>query len=89
VVGVPTDKTIREVRISAKGRDFSFPNHADRPWGPFSLVFNAYRDLFPRGLRLATHLHIRPTLRMSGALPPFPYVFNFTVYKLHVGGNKI
>ena len=84
MVGAPTDKTIREVRISAKGRDFSFPNHAYGPWGPFSLVFNAYREHFLRGLRLATHLHIRPTLRMIGALPPFPYMPSISQF-----GNKI
>ena len=52
----------------------SFPKRPHRPWGP-------HRRFFPRGLsgqgvRLTTHLHIVPKLRMCGATPHLPiYTF--------------
>jgi hypothetical protein len=54
--------------------------YPDLLWGPPSLQFNGYRVLFPRdkaavGVKPTTYLHLIPTLRMRGSIPPFPYVF--------------
>jgi hypothetical protein len=47
----------------------------DRLWGPPSLLSNGYlgiflRDLGGRGVKLTTHLHLVPKLRIRGAIPP-------------------
>jgi len=57
---------------------FSSPPHADRLWGPPNLLTNGYRRLLPGvkvaggGINFAIHLHLVPTLRIHGAIPPFP-----------------
>jgi hypothetical protein len=47
----------------------------DTPWGPLSLMYNGYRIYFPGvkrpGRGFATHHHLAPTLRKSGAIPLF------------------
>jgi hypothetical protein len=56
---------------------FSSPQSPDRLWAPPSLLSDGYRMLLPRGesgrgVKLTTRLYIVPTLRMRGAIPPFP-----------------
>jgi hypothetical protein len=50
---------------------FSSPSRPDRLWGPPGLLFSGYRRLFPR-VKLTTHPHLVPRLRMCGAMPPLP-----------------
>jgi hypothetical protein len=55
-----------------------FPSHPRRPdskWNPPSLPAITHWKNFPRGysccfMKLITHLHLRPRLRMLGAVPP-------------------
>jgi hypothetical protein len=37
-----------EVRSQAEGRDFSSVLSPERLWGPRSLLYNGYREFFPR-----------------------------------------
>jgi hypothetical protein len=37
---------------------FSTPPRSDRFWGPPSLLCNGYREIFPQGVKLTTHLHL-------------------------------
>jgi hypothetical protein len=37
------------VRVPVKSRFLSSPRHPYRFWGPPSLLFNGYPELFPRG----------------------------------------
>ena len=57
---------------------FSFPKRPDRLWGPFSLLFNGYwislLGLQRPAVKLSTHLHLVPSLRMSGAILLLPYM---------------
>jgi hypothetical protein len=51
-----------------------------RPLSAPSLLSSRHRVVFPReqstrGVKLITHLHLLPTLRMCGAIPQPPYVF--------------
>ena len=47
----------------------------DRIWGPPSALFNGYRGSFP-GVKLTTHVHLKPWLRVSGAILLLPlYAF--------------
>jgi hypothetical protein len=46
----------------------------DRFWGPFSILSNRYLWPFPRGqscrgVKLITHVHLQPRLRVCGAIP--------------------
>jgi hypothetical protein len=47
---------------------------SDRLCGPQSLLFRGNRGCSGRGVKLATHLHLLPRLRMSGAIPLPPYM---------------
>jgi len=47
----------------------------DRPWDPLNCVSSGYRVLSGLGLKLNTHLHRLPGLRMSTATLPFPHTF--------------
>jgi hypothetical protein len=54
--------------IPARGKKLS-PQRPDRTWGPHLLICTGYRGLFPWGLsgwgvKLTTHLHLVPRLRM-------------------------
>jgi len=57
------------------------PPHPDRSWVPLRLLSEGYWEFFPRGLtgrgvKLTTHLHLEPKLKMRGATLPLPqYVF--------------
>jgi len=58
------------------------PSRQDRLCGPSSRLSNAYGGTpslggsSDRGVKLTTHLHLVPTFRMRGAIPPFSqYVF--------------
>jgi len=56
---------------------FSSPPPSDRLWGLPSLLSNGDLRLLPRGLivqgvKMTTHLHLVPNLRMRGAIPPLP-----------------
>ena len=47
--------------------------------GPPSFLLKAYQTLFPgveigRGARVTAHLHLVPKLRITGAIPPLPYI---------------
>jgi hypothetical protein len=52
-VGIVTDYGLDdrgvEVPVPVGTRIFSFSRRPDRIWGPPSLLFNGYRELFPRG----------------------------------------
>jgi hypothetical protein len=37
------------VRVPVGSRIFSSPRRPDRLWGPLNLLYNGYRELFPRG----------------------------------------
>jgi hypothetical protein len=53
-----------QVLIPGRGkRFFCTPEHPDQLWGPHSLLYNEYQQLFPqgysgRGMKLTTHLHL-------------------------------
>jgi hypothetical protein len=62
----------------------SSPPRPDRLWGPPSLLSNGYRKLFRRrwsswGVKLTTHLHLAPRLRMRRPVPPFPHTSSWHV----------
>jgi hypothetical protein len=65
--------------IPSKSKEYlCFSNHPGRMWGPPTLFLNGFQMLFPRGLssrvaKLIAHLHLVPSLRMSGVVPP-PFV---------------
>jgi len=42
--------------------------------GPPSLLSSGYLGLFPQGMKLTTHLHLVPQLRMYGTIPSFPHM---------------
>jgi hypothetical protein len=54
------------------------PKRRDRWWFPPVLQFTRYRERFARGLsdprREDDLFYLMPWLRMSGAVPPFPYI---------------
>jgi hypothetical protein len=57
------------VRVPVGSGIFSPPPRPDRLWGPPSLLSDMYHGLLPRGLsgrgvKLTTHLHLLPKLRM-------------------------
>jgi len=64
------------VRILKGARDLQ--KRPDHLWRWPSLLFNRYRGSFPgiggQCLRLTTHVHLVPRLRMSGAIPLLPHI---------------
>jgi hypothetical protein len=62
------------VRVSVGSRIFSSPCRPDRLWGPPSLLYNGYRRLFLRGVKLTTHLQLVPRSRKCGSIPPLPHM---------------
>ena len=69
-----------------RGEKYFFsPNHPFQLWGSPSLIFSMCQQPFPQGsnswgMKLATHLPIVPSLRMSGAIPMLP-LFAFMSWK--------
>jgi hypothetical protein len=65
-----------KIRLPVGVTDFSNLRSGQTGTGaPLSLMFNGHRGLFPhvwsgQGMQLATHLHLVPTLRMGGTIPP-------------------
>jgi hypothetical protein len=45
----------------------------DRLWGPPNLLYNAYRGLFGRDVKLTTHLQLEPRSRKYGFMHPLPH----------------
>jgi hypothetical protein len=62
--------------IPVRTDDFSSSSkRPNRLWDSLSLIFEEYLRLFPRGengrtVKLTTHFHLMPRLRMSGAILP-------------------
>jgi len=81
VCDLATGWTDDQGSIFVRGGNFiSSPQRPDRLWGPPSILYSAYRELFPsgqsgRGMGLNTHLHLMPRLRIRGAIPPLPILF--------------
>jgi len=64
----------------SRGKRFvSYPNHPHLLWDPSSLLFNREQGVLSqswssKGMRLTTHLQLKPRLRMSDAIPPLPHM---------------
>jgi hypothetical protein len=76
IVGIATSYGLndREVgyRVAVGSRIFSSPNSPDRLWDPPSLLSSGYRGLFPRVVKLTTHLQLVPRSRKCGSIHPLP-----------------
>jgi len=60
--------------ISRRRRGFFLPpQRRNRLWSPLSLLFSGGDG----GLKLTTHLHVVPRLRMSGSIPHLPHIFSW------------
>jgi len=59
--------------IPAPGIPFSSPPDPHRLWGTPSFLSRGYWGLFLRVVKLITHLHLVPRLRMREATPSFPH----------------
>jgi hypothetical protein len=66
------------VSIVTRVRDgrpvFKFPPPLGRPWGPSSVITSGCLEFLSRGIssrsiKLTTHLHLVPRLRLRGAIP--------------------
>jgi len=63
-----------------RGKRFaSYPKHPHLLWDPPSLLFNGDQGVLSpswssKGMRLITHLQLKPWLRMSDATPPLPHM---------------
>jgi hypothetical protein len=57
------------VRVPVGSRIFSSPRLPDRLWGPP----NRGGGLFPRGVKLTTHLQLVPRSRKRGSIHPLPH----------------
>jgi len=54
---------------SPRGKSFlSIAKRPDQLWGPSSLLFNGYWDVFPHFWKLSPFLDVVPRSRMSGAI---------------------
>jgi hypothetical protein len=61
--------------IPRKDRRYFFsPKCPGRLWGPPNLLFIVYRRKSGRGVKLTSHLHVVPRLKLSGAIPPVPHM---------------
>jgi hypothetical protein len=66
------------VKVPVRAKFFSSLRRPDLFCGPPSLLFDAYRGLFPRGLsdrcmKLTTHLQLVPRSRIRGSIHPLPH----------------
>jgi len=64
------------IRIPTSTKDFSVLKKFRLLCGPLILLFKGHQRLFTGtesgwNVRMTTHLHIVPRLRMSGAVPPY------------------
>jgi hypothetical protein len=59
----------------------------------FSEASTGLRGIFPRGrgwwMRLRTHFHLMPTLRMCGAVPPIPLVACIWIMSVEIRESKL
>jgi hypothetical protein len=61
------------VRVSV-GRRFDTSNcRPDRVWGLSSLLSNGYRGIYPRSVKLTTHVHLVPKSRKCGSIHSLPH----------------
>jgi len=72
-------------RIPSGRNLLSLPKGPVRPWDPPSVLLNGYngflyREYRNRSVRLTSHLHLVPGIRMSGALPSNPAIFLHDMY---------
>jgi len=74
--------TTLQVSIPGRGKTFfSTPEHPQQLCGPPRLLFNEYWQSYPRcrghwGMKLTTHVHLVPRLRMCGTICLLPlYAF--------------
>jgi hypothetical protein len=71
---VGTDWTALGSNSTGCKRFLSSPKRPDRLFGPPSLLFSWYRGNFSgvsdQGVMLTTRLHLVPSLKMSGDIPP-------------------
>jgi hypothetical protein len=72
VIKLERDYRVIRVLFQANARNiFSFSKRLHVLWGPPTLPSSRYV-----GVKLVTYLHLVPTLKMSGAIPPLPpYAF--------------
>jgi hypothetical protein len=76
-VGIVTTIKVGRPRIDSRQEQWrkflSLLLRADRLWGPPSLLTNSFRGLSSgvkrQGIKLTTHLHVVPRLKMRGAIP--------------------
>jgi hypothetical protein len=74
--------------IPGIGKRFSsFPERLYRKWGRPSIPFNEYPVFRGRGIKLVTHTHLVPKLRINGAitwLPPYTFIAWTGNYDFHL-----
>jgi hypothetical protein len=62
---------IQELSVfPARESFFLAPQRPDWPWDPPSILSSSNWGLYPWDVKLATHLHLVPRLRMRGDIPP-------------------
>jgi hypothetical protein len=76
-VGIATDYGLEGrgvgVRVPVVAKIFSSRCRLNRFWGPPCLLSNGYRGLFPRGVKLTTHLQLVPKSIICGSIHPLPH----------------